>query len=90
MIFDKITFGLDLYCNMIGKQKYKYVNISYLEQYITSDSYNKYDFNIDTNYALSNNMYIGAYLDISKLTLDSDTTKRLQRYSFSLKLTSNF
>lgn len=76
MIFDKITFGLDLYCNMIGKQKYKYVNISYLEKYITSDSYNKYDFNIDTNYALNNNMYLGAYLDMSKSTLNTEAIKR--------------
>lgn len=90
LVFDKITFGLDLYYNMVGKQKYKYVNIGYLEQYITSDSYNEYGFNVDANYALTNNMYIGAYLDMSKSTLNTEAIKRPQSYSLGLKLTSQF
>ena len=90
LIFDKFTVGLDLYYNLVGKEKYKYIDVGYHEFYNTLDSYNEYGFNVDANYALNNNMYLGAYLDMSKSTLDSDTSKRPQTYSFGLKLTSNF
>lgn len=90
LIFDKFTVGLDLYYNLVGKEKYKYIDVGYYEFYNTLDSYNEYGFNVDANYALNNNMYLGAYLDMSKSTLDSDTSKRPQTYSFGLKLTSNF
>lgn len=86
MIFDQMTVGLDLFYNFNGDGKF--VEGAVINKY---DSYNEYGFNLDANYALNQDAYVGAYFTMSLNDLDNmDVYKDVTEYQFGLKMTSQF
>ena len=86
MIFNQMTVGLDLFYNLNGDGKFvDGVNVS------KYDTYNEYGFNLDANYALNQDAYVGAYFTMSLNDLDNmDVYKDVTEYQFGLKMTSQF
>lgn len=91
-IFDEFTVGLDLFFNMNGDVKEKNNNAIIAK----FDSYNEYGFNIDANYALTeNNNYVGLYFTMAQSDFKGPKDSSLQYkdptdYKFGLKFTSEF
>ena len=86
MIFNQMTVGLDLFYNLNGDGKL--VNNLGVSKY---DTYNEYGFNLDANYALNQDAYVGAYFTMSLNDLDNmDVYKDVTEYQFGLKMTSQF
>lgn len=90
MIFDQMTIGLDLFYNWNGDGKTLNAGVEG-DKY---DSYNEYGFNVDANYALNQDAYVGAYFTMSLNDLEykegTNTYKDVTEYQFGLKMTSQF
>ena len=90
MIFDQMTIGLDLFYNLNGDSKV-YLGNTEIGSY---DTYNEYGFNLDANYALNQDAYVGAYFTMSLNDLEYESSgnyrKDLTEYQFGLKMTSQF
>lgn len=91
-IFDKFTVGLDLFFNMNGDIKEKEDSLTTAKY----DSYNEYGFNIDANYALTeNNNYVGLYFTMAQSDFEGpkDSLEKYKdptEYKFGLKFTTEF
>ena len=97
-IFDRITVGLDLFYTMHDDLKSR--NLVFDNEF-KWDSYNEYGFNVDVNYALTEDNYIGVYFDMTFSDLKNKTTlidgeqtsdhwKDPTEYSFGIKYTTQF
>lgn len=98
---DNFTVGLDLYLNMRDKIKLdspEYDKVANVTKAGTTKykSSQEYGFNLDANYALAENNYIGAYFDMSysnlksEVDVDGERKKDQMTYKFGLKYTSQF
>jgi len=105
---ESFTVGLDLFFKMHDDIKFKGLDVEYdegLAEFQTNgvetskwDSYNEYGFNIDANFALANDNYIGAYFtmsfsDLEEKSYEDVDGKRFKdptEYRFGLKYTSQF
>ena len=97
-IFDRVTVGLDLFYTMHDDLKSK--NLRPVGEYseFKFDSYDEYGFNIDANYALTEDNYIGVYFDMTFSDLKNKTQipdtedhyKDPTEYKFGVKYTTQF
>ena len=88
---ERFTVGLDLFFNMNDDIKEKTGSVV-TEKW---DSYNEYGFNLDGNFALTDNNYIGLYfgMALSDLEGPKDAPQKYKdptEYKFGLKYTSQF
>lgn len=89
---DSFTVGLDLYLNANGDIRNKVEG----EVNTKIKSHQEYGFNIDANYALCQNNYIGAYFDMSMSNAKFDVSsygtiaKDPIQYKFGLRYTTQF
>ena len=90
MIFDQMTVGLDLFYNLNGDGKAYTAGV----ESGSYDTYNEYGFNLDANYALNQDAYVGAYFTMSLNDLEynqgGEFSKDVTEYQFGLKMTSQF
>ena len=87
---ENFTVGLDLFFNANDKIKYTVAGAE-----TKWNSYNEYGFNLDGNFALAENNYIGAYFDMAFSDLKGPKTstekyKNPVEYKFGLRYTSQF
>lgn len=91
-IFDEFTVGLDLFYNINGDIKEKINGITTAK----FGSYNEYGFNVDANYALTeDNNYVGLYFTMAQSDIKGpkDSTQQYKEpteYKFGLKFVSEF
>lgn len=91
-IFDEFTVGLDLFYNINGDIKEKTNGITTAK----FGSYNEYGFNVDANYALTeDNNYVGLYFTMAQSDIKGpkDSTQQYKEpteYKFGLKFVSEF
>lgn len=91
-IFDEFTVGLDLFFNMNGEIKEKTDGITTAKY----SSYNEYGFNVDANYALTeDNNYVGLYFAMTQSDFkgpkdSAEKYKEPTEYKFGLKFVSEF
>ena len=91
-IFDEFTVGLDLFYNINGDIKEKTDGITIAK----FGSYNEYGFNVDANYALTeDNNYVGLYFAMAQSDIKGpkDSVQQYKEpteYKFGLKFVSEF
>ena len=91
-IFDEFTVGLDLFYNINGDIKEKTNGITTAK----FGSYNEYGFNVDANYALTeDNNYVGLYFTMAQSDIkgpkdSAQQYKEPTEYKFGLKFVSEF
>lgn len=91
-IFDEFTVGLDLFYNINGDIKEKTDGITTAK----FGSYNEYGFNVDANYALTeDNNYVGLYFAMAQSDIkgpkdSAEQYKEPTEYKFGLKFVSEF
>lgn len=87
---ENFTVGLDLFFNANDKIKYTVAGAE-----TKWNSYNEYGFNLDANFALANDNYLGAYFDMKMSDLkgpkgEVEKFKDPIEYKFGLRYTSQF
>ena len=91
-IFNEFTVGLDLFYNINGDIKEKTDGITTAK----FGSYNEYGFNVDANYALTeDNNYVGLYFAMAQSDIkgpkdSAQQYKEPTEYKFGLKFVSEF
>ncbi len=83
---ERFTMGLDLFYNMHDDIKLSDNGLSTTK----IKSFDEYGFNVDANYALNQNNYLGVYFGMAFNDVEYDTLKDETEYNFGLKFTSQF
>lgn len=85
---ENFTMGLDMFYNLMSQYKFKDKSGAIPDYKIKA--YDEYGFNVDANYGLNENNYVGVYFNMAFNDISNDEYKDVTKYNFGVRFTSQF
>lgn len=85
---ENFTMGLDMFYNLMSQYKFKDKSGAIPDYKIKA--YDEYGFNVDANYGLNENNYVGVYFNMAFNDISNDEYKDATNYKFGVRFTSQF
>ena len=88
ILTENFNMGLDMFYNLMSQ--YKFRDKSGAIPNYKIKAYDEYGFNVDANYGLNENNYIGIYFNMAFNDITDDEYKDVTNYKFGVRFTSQF